>query len=180
MRTESPLGAESIDSMRRAPLTSEEILISLLKAKWFASNQMDVGRSINEVPGLQIFALLWTCTWLWVSRFWLVDRRTRLGLWAFIFSHRYWGTFPWIHLCIRQSALKVILSFTGNQWRDLREGEIYSHGFIPVTSRAAVFWTTCRRVIWYLESKIEGIRIVKSGINNYISDRRLVSCISFF
>ena len=126
------IASRRLVSMSFFCLQNRWVLSFFLKAWWFPSVRILVGKAFHSRGPWT--ANLWSPLDLYLalgisSRFWFVDRRMRFGLWVFIVSHRYWGVFPWKHLCVRQSALNVILSFTGSQWRDLSEKEIDSHGF---------------------------------------------------
>ena len=47
------------------------------------------------------------------------------------------------------NSLYIILFETDSQWRDFNISEILSDLLRRVTSRAAMFWTHCRRAIWF-------------------------------
>ena len=60
-------------------------------------------------------------------------------------SARYEGVSPCSDLKTNIASLKMTRSFTGNQCKRDRTGEMWSHRLVPVRSRAAAFWIDCRR-----------------------------------
>jgi len=56
-------------------------------------------------------------------------------------STRYAAVESWSTLSTRRANLKSTRCRTGSQWSCLNTGMIWSHQRVPVTSRAAAFWT---------------------------------------
>ena len=112
------------------------------------------GRSIVEVLGPQIFVLFWTCIWFWVSGvdidWWIAECDWCCEL--LIFRIGIGGQFPEYTYALDRVLWKwFCLLLATNEGISVKV-RLIPMFFFPVTSRAAVFWTTCRRVIWYLGS----------------------------
>ena len=57
----------------------------------------------------------------------------------------YDGASPFRALKTKSKLLKSILNLTGNQCSSIRAGVMWSRFLFPVMSRAAAFWTICKR-----------------------------------
>ena len=74
-----------------------------------------------------------------------LTRRSDSGAYGFISSERYAGANPWMDLYTRRRIFKMIRDLTGNQWRDLMTGVMWSCFLVCVMSRAALCWRSCRQ-----------------------------------
>jgi len=58
---------------------------------------------------------------------------------------RYSGLRSFRHLCTSIAILYCMRCRTGSQWRTFSTGVMWSERRVPVTRRAAAFWTDCNR-----------------------------------
>jgi len=63
-------------------------------------------------------------------------------------SLKYAGARPWMHFHTSTAILKSIRSLIRSQWSSLKTEVMCSRRGVPLTRRAAAFWTDCRRCRW--------------------------------